>query len=344
MNNIIHFTGHIETVQPYASATPSLASSVRSGQPTPVTRIFSHGEQFLSINSATIKGTLRRSAADIAFLYEQEKTKSDKPLSLKAHKLNRTGGSKGKGESDRLSPADYDTINNEHLIVGLFGAGDPFVAGRLSVNHAIAKHNSPIVIDGVRSDDFLRDPNMLAILDEANITEFLENTADVSEASKLKKQRKSVLSSMLNASTPLEKDQQKKLLDALDKKLEKFKSVSTQMPLPGFEAIPGGDILDHSMRLEVTDGNLIQLGFLLEAMEYFAFNPVIGGKKANGCGEIKMSYTVSSSGYKLPLSEIGKVTLIPYVGLEVSGELLQAALEQYRSAKANKVFNFAEII
>ena len=341
MNNIIHFKGQIETLQPYASATPSLASSVRSGQAIPVTRIFSSGEQHLSINSATIKGSLRRAASDIAFLYQQEKTKLEKPLSLKAHKLNRTGGSKG--DVDRLSPSDFDRINTQQLIVGLFGAGDPFVAGKLSVNHAIASHNSPIVVDGVRSDDFLRDPNMLSVLDEQNLKDFIENTTDVSEASKLKKDRKVMLSQMLNAPTPLEKDQAKKLLDVLDTKLAKFSIVSTQMPLAGFEAIPQGEILEHSMRVEIKNENLVQLGFLLEAMDYFSFNPVIGGKKANGCGEIKMSYTVYSSAYKEPLKEIGKVTLNPYAGLDVSGELLLEALAQYKSAKESQQFDFSEI-
>jgi len=342
MNKIIHFEGIIETLQPYASATPSLTSSVRSGQPMPITRIFSNGEHHLSINAATIKGTLRRAAADVAFLYEQEKSSLEKPLSLKSHKLNRIGGSKGKGDTDRLSPSDYENINSQHLIVGLFGAGDPFVAGNISVNHAISSHNSPVIIDGVRSDDFLRDPNMLSVLDEINLKEFMEQTSDISEASKLKKERKELVIQLMNAATPAEKDKAKKLIDALDKKLATFKSISTQMPLAGFEAIPQGESLSHSMRV-IVKKNLIQLGFLLEALDYLAFNPFMGGKKGMGCGEFKMTYKVYMSAFKQPKIEVGSVEIVPFVGLEVFGDLLLDAQAQYQEAKKNQILDFNEL-
>jgi len=342
MNSIIHFEGKIRTIQSYASATPSLAKSVNSTQATPVTRAVFNGQEVLSITASSIKGSLRRASADIALMYQQDKTGKEKPLSLSAHKLNRIGGTKSKGDSDRVTPDDMKNINNEQLVVAIFGAGDPFLPGKLSVEPAYGEHNTPQVVDGVRSDDFLRDPELISILDDDAVTEFLANTSNVAEASKLKKDQKSVLRSFMMSGNASEKSMLEKKLKVIDKQLEKYSNVSTQLPLAGYEVIPAGESLSHKMRLRIKD-NKEQLGFLLESLNYFASNPIMGGKKNNGCGEIAMEYTLFESGYNQSKKEIGSITVNPYEPIEVTGKYLLDAIAAFKEGCATHKYDFSEI-
>jgi hypothetical protein len=342
MNANIHFRGTITTVQGYASATPSLAKSVKSGQATPVTRSIKDGGSVLAILSSSIKGTLRRASADVAFLYQQEKDNTDKPMTLSAHKLNRTGGTKSKGDSDRVTPDDLVKINESQLIVGIFGAGDPFIAGKLSVDAAYAEHNEAEVVDGVRSDDFLRNPELLMNLDDEGLAEFLGNTANVSEASKLKKERKELMTAIYKESDANHKVKLDKKLKALDDKLSKFTLVSTQLPLAGYERIPAGEKLSHYMRLAQKDSAL-QLGFLLESLNYLSYNPLMGAKKNNGCGEFAMEYAVTKTAYKQEVEHLGTIKVIPYAGVEITGEYLENALAEFKAAADKHQFDFTEI-
>jgi hypothetical protein len=343
-NKTIHFNGTINTVQPYASATPAMANSVKKTEATPVTRMLRDGNMVLAILSSGIKGALRRAAADVGFLYQQTLTGEEKPLSLGEHKLNRIGGVKNKGDSDRVTPDDLEKINRSQLIIALFGAGQPFIAGNLSVETAYASHNNGFSVDGVRSDDFLRNPDLLSVLDEDSLAEFLATTESVGEASKLKKERDVLIKELYKAKDSGEKEKVNKKVKAIDTKLEGFKNVSTQLPLSGYETIPAGESLNHIMRLSQKDGDLLQLGFLLEVLDYFAFNPHMGAKRSNGCGEVALRYDVTLTGYGCEKEELGSVEVIPHQGIVVTGDYLISAREDYKNAVEAKQFNFGQIV
>ena len=101
MTETIHFDGTIETLQPYTSTTPG--AKVPKGKPSPVTKTYVGGNFVTCINSATIKGGLRRACAVLAHEYEKKVSGEEKPFTLAQHRQNRTGGTKGKGSQTILS-------------------------------------------------------------------------------------------------------------------------------------------------------------------------------------------------------------------------------------------------
>ena len=66
--------------------------------------------------------------------------------------------------------------------------------------------------------------------------------------------------------------------------------VSLLLPLPGYEAIPTGTVLNHRMFLKnVSD---IQLGLFMAGLARFAEDPRFGAHRAHGCGQVCMEYRV----------------------------------------------------
>lgn len=341
-NHVIHFQGCITTEQPYTSTTPSLAEKSKKTA-SMLTRMTKGGEVRLAILASSIKGAIRRAGAEIAFMYQQNKDGSDKPFSLDDHKYSRIGGVKSKGDSDRLSPEDYNTIQSENPLIALFGAGDPFISGSLIVEPAYADHNSPDVIDGVRSDDFLRDPNMLSKLDESNIEEFLAMNSDVSEASKLKKEIVQLGRKMMNEKDANKKAELRNQIKALEKTLSETKLVSTQLPLDGYEAIPTGSKLAHLFRIRQKEDDLIQLGFFLSILDYFAHNPFMGGKRANGCGMVSMEYAVTRTSYGSKEETLGSVSVVPFQGVVIQGDYLEKAMDAFKDACSKNILQFKKV-
>lgn len=336
-NNVIHLTGHIVAVQPYTSATPGMKPEVKNG-PMPVTKLKKGNDYVLAMLSSGIKGGLRRASADIGMLYHQEK--GDDALTLQDHKFNRIGGVKGKGDSDRVKPQEFVEIQKNHPLIALFGSGQPFLSGLLTIESAYANHCLPQIVDGVRSNDFIRNPELLSTLSSEDIEEFLKDTGDTAESSKIKSEIKALLSKRAKTSDLSEIDKLNEEINKLDAKVSELNKVSTQLPLPGYESIPAGTSLSHNIKLRQKNDDLINFGFLLETLNYFSHSPLLGGKISNGCGEVSMSYTVTRTGYGQETEELGEITMNPYEGIKLTGDYLHAALAAYHDAAKAGTFEF----
>lgn len=70
--------------------------------------------------------------------------------------------------------------------------------------------------------------------------------------------------------------------------------VNLQQPLGGWQAIPAGAQLRHSMRLERPTAT--ELALFLATLFSFAEYPIIGGHIAAGCGRIKADWSVRIAG------------------------------------------------
>ena len=66
--------------------------------------------------------------------------------------------------------------------------------------------------------------------------------------------------------------------------------VSLLLPLPGYEAIPPGTVLNHRMFFKhVAD---CQMGLFMGGLERFAQDPRFGAHRAHGCGRVSVGYEV----------------------------------------------------
>lgn len=341
-NNVIHLTGHITAVQPYTSATPGMKPETKNG-PMPVTKLKNGNDYVLAMLSSSIKGGLRRAAADLGMIYHQERDGVEKPLTLNDHKFNRIGGVKGKGDSDRVKPQEFDEIQKSHPLIALFGSGQPFLSGLLTIESAYASHAIPQVVDGVRSNDFIRNPELLSTLSSEDITEFLKDTGDTAESSKIKADIKALYSKRSKSSDQGAIDKTNKDIDDLNVKLTALNKVSTQLPLPGYESIPADTSLSHNIKLRQKNDDLVNFGFFLTTLDYFSYSPLLGGKISNGCGEVAMKYTVTRTGYGQDTEELGEITLNPYHGVELSGDYLKSALSAYQDAAKEGSFEFKDL-
>ena len=100
-------------------------------------------------------------------------------------------------------------------------------------------------------------------------------------------------------------------------------NVSLQMPLPGYEAIPPGTVLNH--RLFFKHVTRRQLALFMGGLERFAQDPRFGAHRAHGCGRVSIAYEVKRLDGARAHS-IGAVSIDPQrwddneSSLELSGE------------------------
>jgi CRISPR type IV-associated protein Csf2 len=315
----IHFQGFITTINPYTSSTQA-NSKVAKGSPKKVARMQLGADSVLCMLSSNIKGAIRRACEE--FVYDEAKklTGLDKPFSLHDSYTARVGGIKGGGAEAHLTPTDFLDIRKKNAFYSLFGGNEPFMDGHIVVEEARAPVGvRPDVIDGVRKDDFRSQPELVTRLSDEEVESYLERQGITKDISAAKAEERHLLVELRNAAD-------EKTIKALEKKLEKVKEklkannvVSTQMPLDGFEAIPAGLQLSHVMRIRT--GNDVETALLIKGLERFAFNPYLGGKIANGFGQVGMQYTVYSTCPSEGRKELGSIELIPFEGIKLSGEL-----------------------
>ena len=103
------------------------------------------------------------------------------------------------------------------------------------------------------------------------------------------------------------------------------------MPLPGYEVLPQGLVLDQGFTLRAV--TRVEAGLFVEGLEIFAADPVVGAHIAHGCGEI-------SGNYEVVVREVGSrtwqpagtVSFAPLTGLRLESEPLDEFLAAWRDA------------
>lgn len=326
--------GIITANQPLTTNPPSQSSSSAAKEPTRLPKMMMQIDgirgTFPYFPAAGIKGKLRRSAVDVVRDQIIKDTGNDKPFNLATHYFLSIGGvlSKGATEDDARDPEKDKKVRAINPLVSLFGAGFPFIAGRVSVGHALPIESfEPLVIKGVRSHDLSRNPEGVEYLEAGSVDLFFQSSILSGKKSKLVSQGKALEQSMKRAAKDDKEAfreklaENKKLVEAVEAELTEIGSstVAVGQLLDGYEAMPIGTQLSH----QITGRNMSieEIGLLLLSLEQFALDPVLGGHIGNGSGEVSVKYTLKiREKSERQFSEVGQINIVPFSGMEISDE------------------------
>lgn len=324
--NTYLFTGNLKAQSHLATCTPSMTAKVAKGAPLPVPSFETERGRLLYMPGAGLRSKLR--GAVTAMLLEALEARGAKRFSLTDAQLNRVGGIKQAGAESTLDAQGYLRMVAANPTIGLFGASTPWVKGKAMIGHLICKSPEirPMRVDGVRADILKRDPGMVEFLDESSMQSYNDDIRRTKEFA-IVKAEKAKLEAELRKANADERKKIREQLAAIDERVKKenLHHVSAQMPLSGYEAIPPGAELENAISL--VGASDIELGGMLAALERFAENPVLGAHASQGAGVVSGSWEIS----KTRVGYIGKVTLKPFIGLEIEGEELLKAKEAFHA-------------
>lgn len=346
------FSGVLRAEQPLATCSKDLLD--REGvknKPVPVPSAQTAKGKRLMFPATGLRGKLRRAARDVVRAHVTQITGQEKPFSLDEHYLLTLGGIKGSGEQVRTSVAHEAEWRQKNPLISMFGAGDAgdlgFVQGHISVGNAICKSAfEPTIFAGARTDDLYRDKAQIAFLTDEDVASLVRQAVGGKDRSTLGAEIKALEASMkaarkagnteeveaIQAKIAQAKEQQQAVKDATG-----TSDVSIGMPLAGFQAIPQGEEMEHSMFL--MRSNEVELGLLLKALEQMAMNPFVGAHYATGCGMVSGSWEVFAAALDGKKS-LGTVSFQPFGGLEVTGSALTDAVAAFEGFIQSKAWDF----
>lgn len=295
------FTGTVIARQPLAYSPPdSLGPDKKSLLPKmtvphdsgPMDRVF--------VSGSSIRGKLRHACADA---YLERKLEKKERVDYEHYLELKVGGVKGSSSEDRVSLQERSKFLSAEPFLDLFGAGSSkigWIHSRLDVGAAIPTDQiEPITLKGVRRDAAM-DPVLLEVLDKDEICKVLQGQ----EANRIRSQKASevtALNRQIRTATKRGQDtaELEQRLTMAEEEFQKAKNkqkeilgsdVSLLLPLPGYEAIPSGTVLNHRMFLK----NVVpfQLSLFMAGLERFAADPRLGAHRAQGCGRVCLEYQV----------------------------------------------------
>lgn len=340
----LHLTGRLIAEAPLATCPPDSKTSGKN-QPAPLPRMTLNGVRTPYFPGGGLRGTLRRRAVDLVRATLSNGGPS--PFSVDDHWYLVLGGVKGDDKEDKADLLGAHSRRDKNPIVGLFGSGDPWQAGRLYVSHAIPE--SPIdanAVRGARVDDFQRSGDNLRLLSEDEQQVWLT----ISRANALRSKKdleKKKLEEEIKGRLPAEEKEEKKArvaaltleIAGLIEEASDY-SNSINRPLDGYEVIPQGTKLNHSLTLSF--GTMNEIGLLMSALRFWALDPWIGARKAHGCGIVSGEWSASMRrGYASAYEPQGTVTMTPF-GDVTGPDMMMAAEEDFMNALTNNrdQFNF----
>lgn len=337
----VYFKGTLSTVTPFANSPEGSRGPNKEQmlQRLPI----NIGGGFIEvpiIPASTIRGKLRRAAARVLLdRFEQAGEK----VTFNDWLLWSVGGVKGSGGED-IDPRERAEIIAKSAMLSVFGAGDSparsMVGASLHVAPGIPTQEvRPIVLKGARAHED-KNPLLVSILPPEEMDKVSILIAANRDRSKLANRVKAQVRVLKKASIdkakgkPSKTDDEMQTLETeitdlkrqLDEAIEAQKLVGSDTaigrPLPGYEVLPGGLEIPHTMQVTLQPREYI--GFALEALAEFAIDPVIGAHVSDGCGRIAGRYDAFvRRGRDRQVQHVGKISFGDMEGLQVEGEWLE---------------------
>lgn len=293
--------------------------------------------------STSLRGALRHALHRVIVQACADKETGQAPFTLDQHFMmaqgvditNRVVNESGDGDIDF-----FTELREKNPALSLGGRWK--MAGKVGVSPALPVHPSdPIGLfgGGTRTIAFERDESLLETLPESE-TERLqrvlrEQALAAIDGNEVKAEIKE-LTKLLKKADDDDKEDIKAQIAAQEKRLDAVKDnkevrESIRRPLESYEAFVAGTEFQHRMRL--INGTELELGLWLAALREFARQPVLGGKRALGFGEVEACYAVSSwlPDENAP-SILGEVSFSDE-GFTVTGEHLKAALAHWDAVR-----------
>lgn len=301
------------------------------------------------VPGSTLRGRIRRSACEVVRLA------TGQPSSLREFHQNAVGGVKGSESEDAYDIIYRQMIRAQNPILGLFGAGSPWMMSHAMIEDAVPRDPcTPDVVNGVRADDGRRDPTFFDKL-TADARDLWKAAINANAArTDFKARDKSLKADLRKARLAGDADGVKaaeQAITALRQEMEAADGASenpVSMPLQ-HEAIPAGVTLRHEMRLiSVTEE---EIGLFLAAINHMsAVNPAIGQHANLGYGLLSGTYDVEIRddvsfdpfvvGTQTGPRETGTLTIAPFEGVTNLSENLTAMIAQFKEALERGAFDF----
>ncbi len=343
---VMHLTGLMTAMSPLTTTTPPLKNRpYDSDAPAPLPKMtVTYGDQRFTVPympGAGIRGKLRRCGVDVL--------RRVYPDGLKLHDYYylAIGGVKGSEPESKSDFAAAIERRARNPLIALFGAGAPWTQGRLSISHAVPQQPiSEQYVTGVRTDDIGKSGGNITVLTPEEQALWIEMAHNNSRRSK-KEHSVRRLKDDLKSRSLSEADRAalQAQITVAEREIAEhtaraYSTNSVLRPLPGYEYIPQGTHLSHSMALTHVNEN--EIGAFLAILREFSFHPVIGAKAAHNAGVVSASWTYSirESLSHDPVSH-GTVTLKPYDDLEFDDEFLIACAKRFIKALDAGDFDFS---
>ncbi|MEI9903778.1 MAG: hypothetical protein WDN06_07125 [Asticcacaulis sp.] len=343
---VIHLTGLMTAESPLTTTTPPLKNRpYDSDAPAPLPKMtVTYGDQRFTVPympGSGIRGKLRRCGVEVL--------RRVFPDGLKLHDYYylAIGGVKGSGSENKSDFAAALARRKQNPLIGLFGAGVPWTQGRLSVSHAVPQQPiSEQYITGVRTDDIGKPDGGIAILtpeEQALWTEMAYNNSRRSKKEHAVRRLKDDLKA--KGLSDADRIVLQAQIAATEKEIAEhtakaYSTNSVLRPLPGYEYIPQGTRLSHTMAL--THVNAHEIGAFLALMREFAFHPVIGAKAAHNSGVVSATWSFSiRESLSHDLVSQGTLALRPYDNLDYDDKFLIDCAKGFITALDSGAFDFS---
>lgn len=329
MNSNIRFSGSIFIPGGYTTQWPS-KSTTKKGKTANDDSVLPRldGEAFIPFPQ--IKAGLRRAAVQAIVTASGQKLKN-----VDRYYFNMVGGIKAEKEEGANHDASLtmlEAVRQRNPVVGLFGSGDvlgTMAAGRIFGKHGMVNPNTVSYgsYGGVRSDDARRAPDLMQMLIDGDTLD--EDVAKLHQKNAHRTAKKKEIQKLRRDLKNMADEEKKAQFEKIQKIEEEIKGVaaSTLLSFPYVLT----DCFSTGMTLVgVTQ---IELGMLLAAMQNQAqCNPYLGAHKSSGFGEFSAHWVLEGDTF-------GRVEQIPFVGIQIEGDMLQEAYDVFMDAATHGRFD-----
>ena len=328
--------GYLCAEQPLATSPPGSNTTDSKVQQLPKMAVEYQGQRITVpyFPGAGLRGKLRRCAVDVILgVYPDG-------FQIRDFYYLTIGGVKGDEAEDKNDLSKTEARRKANPLIGLFGSSTPWYKGRAQISHAIpAEPVAANVINGVRTDDFMRQGGRLEVLSAAERPKYIEMAQANSKRSRLDAQIERqerdlrIARSKGDAKEALEKriaDIELLKAEREDALKAAFASNSVQTILAGYEVIPQGVRLAQKINLEFVNEDEIGLFFLM--MNEFALNPMLGAHANHNCGLVSGKWSVKVRKNREPrYVDMGELTLSPNEPLDTDIALFTNSADKFQT-------------
>lgn len=357
MTKIYNLTlrGILNTLSPVTVVPPNAVEVVdRDGgkyKRTFVRTVYRNGvrETLPAIPGSTLRGRLRRS------VLEAVRLGLDTKFTLAEYHQNGIGGVKGAENENAFDYVFRTRLREANPILGLFGAGSPWMASRVSVSDALPTRTVETeIIGGTRADDGRRDDAFFDKLAPDAAEEWARLTGNNAQRTEAKATIKALRADIRKAKSEGNSTEVERLTSDLKQVEEDSKAVSATNPVSmpmQHEAMPSGVELEQQFVLRGVTAE--EIGAFLVGMNFmWLAQPNLGQKASLGYGLVSGEYYVTLDeidGGIDPFTfgntqgeELGVVKVAPFVGIEFEGKSarLNDFVEAFKARLAAKAYDF----
>lgn len=350
----LRLVGALETASPFCVVAPGAEEVLRldGGKYRLIARrtLYRDGlrDTLPVVPGSTLRGRLRRSAVDVVVGLSGER------MSLAAWHQNAIGGVKGAEPESAFDLRLRRSLREKNPILGLFGAGSPWMTGRASIGDAVPEH--PVeteIVGAARSDDGRRDGAFFLKLDADAPAQWRAMVDANGERTRLKAKLRALNAALRAARKAKDAEEAARLeaelaqLDEAESQANLLSANPAAMPLQ-HEAMPAGVRMRQQIVLSAVTA--AEAGLFMAALNvWMKANPALGQHENLGYGLLRGEYDAYLAPARLedpfaldapPEEPLGTMRLEPILGLSGVPEPLARFMAAFKARFAEGAFDF----